>query len=197
MDRHNAEELHAWADALQSQASDSANKDDPRWLKRRADRLRALGKENRKRSSIKWRHGPFESLPKMNLYGCVQRAAPVEKWAFGIVSVPARSDQMFRSLMDAPQVLEAEIATLLRRRREKLLRAEQRRRILTAITFGLSGCIVILALAAFFVAHDREAARIGAAMACVALSMTTFAHFAAQYAGKRAMHSAQEIDSST
>jgi hypothetical protein len=42
MDRHTADELYAWADALYSQATDPANKDDPKWLNRRADRLRNL-----------------------------------------------------------------------------------------------------------------------------------------------------------
>jgi hypothetical protein len=48
MDGHTAEELHALADTLQSQASDPANKDDPKWLKRRGDRLRALAEKKQK-----------------------------------------------------------------------------------------------------------------------------------------------------
>lgn len=48
MDGHTAEELHALADTLQSQASDPASKDDPKWLKRRADRLRALADKKQK-----------------------------------------------------------------------------------------------------------------------------------------------------
>lgn len=48
MERHTAEELHALADTLQSQASDPATKDDPTWLKRRADRLRALAVKKQK-----------------------------------------------------------------------------------------------------------------------------------------------------
>jgi hypothetical protein len=104
---------------------------------------------------------------------------------------------MSRSLIDAPQALDAAIAARLQLHREKLLRAERRRRILTPVCFGLSGCIAILALAAFFLAHDREAARSGAAIACVTLSMTTFAYFAAKSARNKAIDSAREMDQST
>lgn len=97
-------------------------------------------------------------------------------------------------LTDTPQALDAVIAGRLQLRREKLLRAERNRRILTPVCFGLSGCIVILALAAFFLAHDREAARSCAAIACVTLSMTTFTYFAAESARKKAVDS---MDQST
>ncbi len=42
MDAHPAEELHAWADRLDRRSGYSDPADDPRWLRRRAKRLRDL-----------------------------------------------------------------------------------------------------------------------------------------------------------
>jgi uncharacterized membrane protein YadS len=104
---------------------------------------------------------------------------------------------MSTPLVDTPHALDAAIAARLQLRRERLLRAERNRRILTPVAFGLSGCTAILALAAFFLARDREAARSCAAIACVSLSITTFAYFAAQSARMKAVDSAREMDQST
>jgi hypothetical protein len=42
MDAHAFEELHAWANRLERRSHCSDPADDPRWLQRRADRLRDL-----------------------------------------------------------------------------------------------------------------------------------------------------------
>jgi hypothetical protein len=42
METFAAEELFAWADKLEAQIKDPANTDDPRWLQRRADKVRRL-----------------------------------------------------------------------------------------------------------------------------------------------------------
>jgi len=63
MDRHTAQELHALADALQSQASDPANKDDPKWLNRRADRLHNLADKKQKALEHKIAKRPLRTLP--------------------------------------------------------------------------------------------------------------------------------------
>jgi hypothetical protein len=114
-----------------------------------------------------------------------------------VVRVFRAEHPMPSPLINAPQALDVAIAARLQLSCEKLLRAERNRRILTRVAFGLSGCIAILALAAVFVAHDREAVRIGATIACVTLSMTTFAYFAAKSARKKAVDSAREMDQST
>jgi hypothetical protein len=63
MDSHTAIELYAWADALQAQAGDPENKDDPKWLARRADRLRSLADKKKKafehKNSAKNSEKPF------------------------------------------------------------------------------------------------------------------------------------------
>jgi hypothetical protein len=50
MDSHTSIELFAWADLLRAQVSDANNPDDPKWLRRRADRLAALA--NAKAKSV-------------------------------------------------------------------------------------------------------------------------------------------------
>ena len=42
MRRFSASELHAIADEYEAKISDPENNDDPKWLKRRADRIREL-----------------------------------------------------------------------------------------------------------------------------------------------------------
>ena len=61
-------------------------------------------------------------------------------------------------LIDTPQALDAAIAASLQSRREKLLRAVRRQRILTRVAFGLSGCVALSALAAFLAGDPKAAA---------------------------------------
>jgi hypothetical protein len=42
MKTRSASELHAWADQLEAQATDPSSKDDPRWLRRWAGKIRRL-----------------------------------------------------------------------------------------------------------------------------------------------------------
>jgi hypothetical protein len=43
-----SEQLYAWAEKYEARITDPENTDDPKWLQRRADRLRrvAIGKQN-------------------------------------------------------------------------------------------------------------------------------------------------------
>jgi hypothetical protein len=45
MASHSARELAVWASEIEAQIRDADNVDDPKWLKRRADKLRALSVE--------------------------------------------------------------------------------------------------------------------------------------------------------
>ena len=45
MEAHTAEELHAWADALEKEAADPASDDDPRWSLRWAKKIRWLAEK--------------------------------------------------------------------------------------------------------------------------------------------------------
>jgi hypothetical protein len=75
--------------------------------------------------------------------------------------------------IDAPDIMNALIEASLRSRRAKLLRTARRQRIATRIAFALSGCVALLALAAYFFAGDRSAAVLGAFIAFVTF-ITTF-----------------------
>jgi heme exporter protein D len=83
---------------------------------------------------------------------------------------------------DGPQAFEAAVAASQKAHRARLSRKERIRRILTPIAFGLSGLIVIFALAAFFLAGDREAATVCAMMAAFSFSFTTIAYLSAKHA---------------
>jgi CDP-diglyceride synthetase len=72
-----------------------------------------------------------------------------------------------------PDTMDALIAASLQTRRTKLLRAARNQRIRTRFGYGCSGCIALLALAAIFLAHDRQAA--------VTLSLTAFVTFSFAY----------------
>lgn len=48
MESHTADELFSWASTLEQQIKNPANKDDPKWLQRRADRLRKLAQHKQK-----------------------------------------------------------------------------------------------------------------------------------------------------
>jgi hypothetical protein len=97
---------------------------------------------------------------------------------------------------DGPQTFEAAVAASLEARRARLSREERIRRIMTPVAFGLSGLIVIFALAALFLAGDREAARVCAIVAAISFSCTTMAYLSAKHVRQKAAHSALQVDQS-
>ena len=60
MESHSALELYAWADKLEAQIDDPANRDDPRYLRRWADKIRRLAIKKEKsvthKISLRMRH---------------------------------------------------------------------------------------------------------------------------------------------
>ena len=96
--------------------------------------------------------------------------------------------------VDGPQAFESAVAASREARRARLSRAVRIRKILTPIAFGLSGVIVVLALAARFLAGDREAAAVCAMIAAVSLSFTTMAFVSAEHARQKAAQSALQVD---
>jgi VIT1/CCC1 family predicted Fe2+/Mn2+ transporter len=66
--------------------------------------------------------------------------------------------------IDTPQALDAEIAARLQVRRERLERRIRSQGLGAAVVFGMSGLSALCALAAFFAAHDIEAAVVIAMM---------------------------------
>ncbi len=93
------------------------------------------------------------------------------------------------SAMDGPQTFEAAVAASKESRRARLARQERIRRILTPVAFGLSGLPVIFALAALFLAGDREAAIVCAMISTISLSFTTTAYVSAKHGRQKATHS--------
>jgi multidrug efflux pump subunit AcrA (membrane-fusion protein) len=93
--------------------------------------------------------------------------------------------------IDTPQALDAAIAAARQARRERLLRRARNQRVLTRVALGLSGCIVIGALVAFFLARDREAATILAMLACM---FVTFTIISGQAGRKKVIESLREMD---
>src|SRR5665213_3137641 len=100
---------------------------------------------------------------------------------------------MPRPLIDTPQALDAAIAAGRQARRAKLLRATHNQRIRTRVALGLSGCIAIGALTAFFLADDRVAAALIAMMACITISITINV---GQAGRKKVIESLREMDQS-
>ena len=96
-------------------------------------------------------------------------------------------------IIDTPQALDAAIAAHRQARREKLLRSVRNQGIRTRVALALTGCMALLALAACFIAHDREAAATLAIITCVTFGVT----YAAGTAGrKKAIDSLREMDQS-
>jgi CDP-diglyceride synthetase len=92
-----------------------------------------------------------------------------------------------------PEALDALIAASLQSRRDKLVRAARNQRIRTRFAYGCSGSIVLLTLAAIFLAHDSEAAAFLAVFACITSS---FAYFAGKATQKKLADSLRQIDQS-
>jgi len=98
--------------------------------------------------------------------------------------------------MDGPQTFEAAVAASRVSRRARLVRRERIRRFLTPVAFGLSGLPVIFALAALFLAGDREAAIVCAMISTISLSFTTTAYVFAKHGRQKATHSTLQGDQS-
>jgi hypothetical protein len=95
--------------------------------------------------------------------------------------------------IDTPQAFDAAIAAHQHARRDKLVRAVRNQKIRTRVAFGLSGCVALFALAAFFIAGDIEATAIIAVIACVSFGFTFIAGRARQ---KKAADALREVDQS-
>jgi hypothetical protein len=89
------------------------------------------------------------------------------------------------------QALDAAIAASLQTRREKLVRTIRNQRLRTGVGFSLCGCMVLGALAAFFVAHDIEASAVIAMMTCV---LAGFTYVAGKAGRKKAVDSLREMN---
>jgi hypothetical protein len=87
----------------------------------------------------------------------------------------AQSADQPNATMDVMQTFEAAVAASQAARRARLSRRERIRRIGIFVAFGLSGVVVILALAAVFLIGDRKAAVMCAMMAAISLNYTTMA----------------------
>lgn len=88
------------------------------------------------------------------------------------------------------QTFEAVVAASKVSRRARLARQQRIRRFLTPVAFGLSGLPVIFALAALFLAGDREAAIVCAMISTISLSLTATAYLSAKHGRQKATHSA-------
>jgi hypothetical protein len=97
---------------------------------------------------------------------------------------------------DPSKKLAAAMAASQEARRARLSRKARIRGILTPVEFGLSGLIVMFALAALFLAGDREAATVCALMAAISFGFTTTACLSARHARQKAAHSALGVDQS-
>jgi hypothetical protein len=100
---------------------------------------------------------------------------------------------MPEQLIDSPQDFDAALAASLHSRRERLVRAVRNQRIRTRIALGLSGCIVLFALAAYLIG-DYAAARFCAMTACIVFA---FSYFGGAAARRQAIDALRELDQST
>lgn len=98
---------------------------------------------------------------------------------------------MSSSLIDTPQTLDEAIAASRQSRREKLVRAIRNQRIRTQVASALAACVLLLALVAFFVAHDSKAAML-LFMIGTLTSFTTAA--AGNATRKKSLKSLREMD---
>lgn len=92
----------------------------------------------------------------------------------------------------APDVLNALIAASLKSRREALLCSARRRRIATRLSFALSACIALFALAAYFLARNPPAAVLSATIAFIIFITTLVAW---ENGRTRTAHSLQQMES--
>jgi hypothetical protein len=96
-------------------------------------------------------------------------------------------------LINTPEALDAAIEATREIRRERLLQAVRKQRLLNGAAFGLATCVALFALAAL-VYGDLEAATVTALMACLAFGFTIFA---GKFGRKRTMEALRKLDHST
>jgi hypothetical protein len=149
-----------------------------------------------------------EVLPVMTSAGLLVLAAFALSVIVVIVSITRRrqasvvdkqgiqSAVQLNAAMDVPQAFEGAVAASQEARRARLSREERIRTIITPVAFGLSGLQIIFALAALFLASDREAATVCAMMAAISFCCTTTAYLSAKHARQKAAHSALQVDQS-
>jgi O-antigen/teichoic acid export membrane protein len=94
-------------------------------------------------------------------------------------------------VIDTPQTLDAAIAAQRRARRVKLQRSIRSQRIRTRVSFAMTGCVALFALAAFFLAHDREAAVILTIITCVSFGVN---YSAGKVGRKKAIDSLRDFE---
>jgi hypothetical protein len=94
--------------------------------------------------------------------------------------------------IDTPDIMNALIAASLQTRRKKLLQAARNQRIRTRFGYACSGCIALMALAAIFLAHDRQAAVTLGLMAFVTF---TFVYFVGRASQKKLAESLRQMGS--
>ena len=97
-------------------------------------------------------------------------------------------------LIDTPQALDFAIAASLQVRRERLVRAVRNQGLRAGIAFGLSGCLALLALAAFFVAHDIEASAVITFMTFLTFALTCWA---SKLGRSKVVNELREMDQTT
>jgi hypothetical protein len=97
-------------------------------------------------------------------------------------------------LIETPRALDSAIAESLQVRRETLVSAIGNQGLRAGIAFGLSGCVALLALAAFFVAHDIEASSVLAMMAFLTFGLTCWASKLGRH---KAVNALREMDQAT
>jgi hypothetical protein len=94
-------------------------------------------------------------------------------------------------LIDTPQALDSAIAACRHAHSGKVVRAVRNQRIRTWIALGMSGCVAIGALFAFFVLGDHEAGVISSLIACMTFGFTFLAEAGGQ---KKGVDSLREMD---
>jgi len=97
------------------------------------------------------------------------------------------------AVMNVPREFAAAEAASKEARRATVARQERVRKVLVPVAFGLAGSTVIIALAAFFWAGDREATTVCAMIACIALGSTTASYSSARRARQKAIHLGNSI----
>jgi hypothetical protein len=115
-------------------------------------------------------------------------------WALAPGTLQDQNALLPNAAMNGPNTFEAAVAASKEARRVRLARQERVRKILTPVAFGLAGLPFIFALAALFLAGDREAAIVCAMTATIGLGSTTGAYFSGRRARQKATRSALQMD---
>lgn len=109
------------------------------------------------------------------------------RWQAMVLANPInQSAVQLDAAMDGSQAFEAAIAASQEARRARISRTERNRKVLIPVAFGLSGLTGVCALAALFLAGDREAATVCAVDAVILLFLTAAAYLSAKHASQKA-----------